>query len=186
MPELGRPLPAMSLAVVGVRTPTDKTKSNRRFEIKLCTPGSRRAAPEPKNKATSMRSRSSPPRRAARLPDGRARAVDRQADPRGARAAGGVPGRGAVRRVDPRGVRRRGAGGARPSAPRARRPRRSTPSRSGTRTRCIRTIASSLVTISAHLAPGPRSVVINVDGAQRAWDRVSRHCPVQKLPVPPL
>jgi hypothetical protein len=56
-----------------------------------------------------------------------------------------------------------------------------------TSARIVAAIAtSSLVTISAHLAPGPRSVVINVDGAQRAWDRVSRHCPVQKLPVPPL
>ena len=34
------PLPAMSLAVVGVNHPNkDKSKSNRRFEIALCKPG---------------------------------------------------------------------------------------------------------------------------------------------------
>jgi hypothetical protein len=53
MPELGRPLPAISLAVVGVlHANPDKTKSNRRFEIKLCKPGEAvELRPEPKNKA---------------------------------------------------------------------------------------------------------------------------------------
>lgn len=43
-------LPAMSLAVVGVRHP-NRDKSNRAFEILLCRPGDRiELRPEPKNK----------------------------------------------------------------------------------------------------------------------------------------
>lgn len=47
------PLPAMSLAVVGVDQPNpDKGKSNRRFEIALCAPGDPvELRLEPKNKA---------------------------------------------------------------------------------------------------------------------------------------
>lgn len=45
------PLPAISLAVVGVNHPNkDKSKSNRRFEIALCKPGDPvELRPEPKN-----------------------------------------------------------------------------------------------------------------------------------------
>ena len=41
-------------------------------------------------------------------------------------------------------------------------------------------------TVTAHLASGTRTVGMNVGGAQKAWRRVSRHCPVQKVPMPPL
>lgn len=45
-------LPPMSLAVVGVRHPnSDKSKSNRRFEILLCAPGEPvELRPEPRNR----------------------------------------------------------------------------------------------------------------------------------------
>lgn len=48
-----RPLPAISLAVVGVAFANpDKAKSNRRFEIALCVPGDPiELRPEPKNMA---------------------------------------------------------------------------------------------------------------------------------------
>lgn len=39
---------------------------------------------------------------------------------------------------------------------------------------------------TAHLATGSRLVVIEVDGTQRAWARVSRHCPIRKQPLPAL
>jgi hypothetical protein len=42
------------------------------------------------------------------------------------------------------------------------------------------------VTVTAHLSSGNRTVGIEVDGTQRAWSRVSRHCPVQILPQPPI
>lgn len=37
---------------------------------------------------------------------------------------------------------------------------------------------------TAHLASGSRLVVIEVDGTQRAWARVSRHCPIRIQPLP--
>ena len=40
--------------------------------------------------------------------------------------------------------------------------------------------------ITAHLASGKRTVGMDVDGTQRAWSRVSRHCPVRIMPRPPL
>lgn len=45
------PLPALSLAVVGVKHPNrDKSRSNRLFEIRLCSPGDPiELRPEPKN-----------------------------------------------------------------------------------------------------------------------------------------
>lgn len=51
MKEFGRPLPAMSLEVVGVRHANDdKSQSNRRFEILICKPGDPvELRPEPKN-----------------------------------------------------------------------------------------------------------------------------------------
>ena len=48
---IGKALPAMSLAVVGVQYP-NKDKSNRQFEIAVCKPGERiELRPEPKNVA---------------------------------------------------------------------------------------------------------------------------------------
>lgn len=45
-----KPLPAVSLAVVGAQHP-NKDRSNRRFEIRLCTPGEPvELRPEPKNR----------------------------------------------------------------------------------------------------------------------------------------
>ena len=41
-------------------------------------------------------------------------------------------------------------------------------------------------TITAHLTSGAKSVEMDVSGTQRAWSRVSRHCPVRTMPVPPL
>lgn len=50
MQELGRPLPAMTLAVVGGPF-QNKDGSNRKFEIRMCLPGERvELRPEPKNK----------------------------------------------------------------------------------------------------------------------------------------
>ena len=47
---LNQPLPALSLAVVGVHHP-NKDKSHRRFEIELCAPGEPvQLLPEPKNR----------------------------------------------------------------------------------------------------------------------------------------
>lgn len=31
-----------------------------------------------------------------------------------------------------------------------------------------------------------RTMTIEVDGTQRAWERVSRHCPVKTMPTPPM
>ena len=42
------------------------------------------------------------------------------------------------------------------------------------------------VVITAYLASGNRTVGVDVNGTQRAWSRVSRHCPVQIMPQPPL
>jgi hypothetical protein len=42
------------------------------------------------------------------------------------------------------------------------------------------------LTVTAHLSSGSRTVGIEVDGTQRAWSRVSRHCPIQILPQPPI
>lgn len=41
-------------------------------------------------------------------------------------------------------------------------------------------------TITAHLSSGSRTVGVEVAGTQGAWSRVSRHCPVQRMPRPPL
>jgi hypothetical protein len=41
-------------------------------------------------------------------------------------------------------------------------------------------------TVTAHLAYGTKTVGMDVDGTQRAWSRVSRHCPVRIMPQPPL
>lgn len=38
--------------------------------------------------------------------------------------------------------------------------------------------------ITAHLASGSRTVGIEVDGTQGAWQRVSRHCPIRSSPPP--
>lgn len=40
--------------------------------------------------------------------------------------------------------------------------------------------------VTAHRESGPKTVGIEVEGAQRAWTRVSQHCPVQIVPRPPL
>lgn len=40
--------------------------------------------------------------------------------------------------------------------------------------------------LTAHLASGSRSLVFNVAGTQQAWDRVVRHCPAPKMPLPPI
>jgi hypothetical protein len=42
------------------------------------------------------------------------------------------------------------------------------------------------VTVKAHLPSGSRTVGIEVDGTASAWKRVSRHCPVAILPLPPI
>jgi hypothetical protein len=39
------------------------------------------------------------------------------------------------------------------------------------------------INLVAHLGAGSKSVEIDVDGATRAWKRVSRHCPIRTLPV---
>jgi hypothetical protein len=41
-------------------------------------------------------------------------------------------------------------------------------------------------TVTAYLATGSKTVGIDVAGTQRAWSRVTRHCPVQILPLLPL
>lgn len=41
-------------------------------------------------------------------------------------------------------------------------------------------------TVPAHLSYGSRTVGMDVAGTQRAWSRVTRHCPVRKWPQPPL
>lgn len=41
-------------------------------------------------------------------------------------------------------------------------------------------------TVTAHLASGTRTVGMEIEGTQRAWSRVSRHCPVRLMPRPPL
>lgn len=46
--------------------------------------------------------------------------------------------------------------------------------------------ASDIITVSAHLSSGNLSAVIETTGTKGAWSRVSRHCPTQKMPVPPL
>jgi hypothetical protein len=45
---------------------------------------------------------------------------------------------------------------------------------------------AELVTVTAHLAGSPRTVPVEVRGTQRAWSRVSRHCPIKKMALPPL
>lgn len=42
------------------------------------------------------------------------------------------------------------------------------------------------ITITAHLSAGSRTVGMDINGTQAAWSRVSRHCPVQILELPPL
>lgn len=41
-------------------------------------------------------------------------------------------------------------------------------------------------TVAAHLASGTRAIGIDIDGTQRAWSRVSRHCPIRKMARPPI
>jgi hypothetical protein len=41
-------------------------------------------------------------------------------------------------------------------------------------------------TVTAYLGTGSKTVGIDVAGTQRAWSRVTRHCPVQILPLLPL
>lgn len=41
-------------------------------------------------------------------------------------------------------------------------------------------------TVTAHVPSGSRTVGMKVDGTQRAWSRVARHCPVSLMPIPPL
>lgn len=45
---------------------------------------------------------------------------------------------------------------------------------------------SKYATVTAHLSSGTRTVGIDVNGTQRAWSRVTRHCPVQRMAQPPL
>lgn len=42
------------------------------------------------------------------------------------------------------------------------------------------------VSITAHLSTGDRTVIIDTEGTQGAWTRVSRHCPVRIVPLPPM
>ena len=42
------------------------------------------------------------------------------------------------------------------------------------------------LTITAHLESGTRTVGMDVDGTERAWNRVSRHCPIALMPRPPI
>lgn len=41
-------------------------------------------------------------------------------------------------------------------------------------------------TITAHVSPSAKTVGIEVGGTPQAWDRVVRHCPAPKMPLPPL
>lgn len=41
-------------------------------------------------------------------------------------------------------------------------------------------------TVTAHTTYGSQTVGMKVAGAQRAWARVSRHCPAPIMPLPPL
>lgn len=45
---------------------------------------------------------------------------------------------------------------------------------------------SKYAAITVHGSPTPKLVTISVDGTQRAWSRVIRHCPVQIMSRPPL
>jgi hypothetical protein len=45
---------------------------------------------------------------------------------------------------------------------------------------------SKYTTLTAHLASGSRTITLEVDGTQRAWNRVSRHCPIQLYSLPPI
>lgn len=45
---------------------------------------------------------------------------------------------------------------------------------------------AKFTTVTAHLASGRRTVDMDIEGAAGAWRRVSRHCPVAIVPVPPL
>lgn len=42
------------------------------------------------------------------------------------------------------------------------------------------------ISITAHLSTGDRIVIVDTDGTQGAWARVSRHCPVRIMPLPPM
>lgn len=46
--------------------------------------------------------------------------------------------------------------------------------------------SAKYATVTVHLSTGSRSIGLDVDGTQRAWARVSRHCPVRIMPTPPL
>lgn len=43
---------------------------------------------------------------------------------------------------------------------------------------------SKYASITAHLASGSRTVSMEITGAQGAWRRVSRHCPIRSTPPP--
>lgn len=51
----------------------------------------------------------------------------------------------------------------------------------------IRAIGSAdFTTISVEAATGVKVIGMNIEGTQRAWQRVSRHCPVRTYPLPPI
>jgi hypothetical protein len=53
--------------------------------------------------------------------------------------------------------------------------------------RIVRAIGNATsISITAHLSSGDRIVIVDTDGTQGAWTRVSRHCPVRILPLPPI
>ena len=45
---------------------------------------------------------------------------------------------------------------------------------------------ATYLTLAAHLPAGTQTVGLDVAGTPKAWSRVSRHCPVRTLPLPPL
>ena len=51
----------------------------------------------------------------------------------------------------------------------------------------IRAIGSaSYAVITVHSSSGSRTLGLEVDGAPKAWNRVSRHCPATTMPQPPV
>lgn len=45
---------------------------------------------------------------------------------------------------------------------------------------------SAFATFTAHLPYSSRRVAMDVIGSEGAWSRVQRHCPVRKMPLPPV
>lgn len=45
---------------------------------------------------------------------------------------------------------------------------------------------AKFLSMSAYLSAGTRTVEIDVAGTQGAWNRISRHCPVRTVPLPPI